>query len=26
VGGAYALVEDDRSYRWLLQGRLRFNY
>jgi hypothetical protein len=26
VGGAYALVEDDRSYRWLLQGRLTFYY
>lgn len=25
-GGAYALVEDDRSYRWLFQGRLRYYY
>ena len=24
VGGAYALVDDDRSYRWLLQGRLTY--
>jgi hypothetical protein len=23
-GGAYALVEDDRTYRWLLQARLTF--
>jgi len=26
LGGAYALVDDDKSYRWLLQARFRFFY
>jgi len=26
MGGAYALVDDAKSYRWLLQARLRFFY
>jgi hypothetical protein len=25
-GGAYALVDDDKSYRWLVQARLSFYF